>query len=113
MTTAPPPQPPASPPPAPPTMSQGERSGFSLGDFLSFRYMITPPLVQVIYVLVTVIITIAGLVTMLSDAPNAGPLPGLLIIVFGNLLWRVYMELVMLFFRINEGIQGIERNTRR
>ena len=111
MTTAPPPQQPAAPPP-PPAAEPG-RTGFDLGAFLSFRYMITPPLVQVIYVLVAVIITIAGVVTMVSNAPGGGPLPGLLIIIFGNLLWRVYMELVMLFFRINEGIQGIERNTRR
>jgi hypothetical protein len=111
MTTAPPPQQPATPPPAP--AGAPERSGFSLGDFLSFRYMITPPLVQVIYVLVAVIIVIAGLVTMVSNAPGAGALPGLAIIIFGNLIWRVYMELVMLFFRINDGIQGIERNTRR
>lgn len=110
MTTAPPQQP-AAPPPPPAVETEG--TGFSLGDFLSFRYMITPPLVQVIYVLVTVIITIAGLVTMVSDTPGSGPLPGLLIIIFGNLVWRVYMELVMLFFRINDGVQGIERNTRR
>jgi hypothetical protein len=107
MTTAPPPQQPATPPPAP------ERTGFTLGNFLSFRYMITPPLVQVIYVLVAVIIVLVGLVTMGSNMPGGGVLPGLAIILFGNLIWRVYMELVMLFFRINDGVQGIERNTRR
>ena len=112
MTTAPPPQQPAAPPPPAPAAEAG-RTGFSLGDFLSFRYMITPPLVQVIYVLVALIITVVGIFTMVSNAPGGGPLPGLAIIIFGNLLWRVYMELVMLFFRINEGIQGIERNTRR
>jgi hypothetical protein len=111
MTTALPPDQPAAPPPPPAAPS--ERGGFNLGDFLSFRYMITPPLVQVIYVVVTLIITIVGLVTMVSDAPGGGPLPGLLIIVFGNLVWRVYMEIVMLFFRINDGVQAIERNTRR
>lgn len=111
MTTTPPPgeytaPAPTSPPPA-------TDRGFSISDFLSFRYMITPPLVQVIYVLVAVIIVVAGLVTMFSNAPGGGPLPGLAIIIFGNLIWRVYMELVMLFFRINEGIQRIDRNTRR
>lgn len=112
MTTAPPPQPPTAQAPPPPA-AEPDRAGFSLGDFLSFRYMITPPLVQVIYVLVAVIITIVGLLTLVSDAPGGGPLAGLLIIIFGNLIWRVYMELVMLFFRINDGIGGIERNTRR
>lgn len=86
---------------------------FSLGGFLSFRYMITPVLVQGIYVLVAVIITIVGLIAMVNAGPDGGILTGLLIIVLGNLVWRVYMEIVMLFFRINEGIQAVERNTRR
>ncbi|MGH2445111.1 MAG: DUF4282 domain-containing protein [Candidatus Limnocylindria bacterium] len=104
MTTAPPPT--AYEPPQEPA------GGFSLGDFLSFTYLITPALVQGIYILGAILITIAGLFAMLSSGPNSGPLVGILIIVFGNLVWRVYMELMMLFFRINQGIQQIERNSR-
>jgi hypothetical protein len=108
-TTPPPPAPPATgiPPSAPPP-----RPGFDLNAFLSFRYLITPPLVQGIYVLGAIGVTITALVTMFSGAQNS-VLGGLLIIVFGNLIWRVYMELVMLLFRINDGIQEIGRNTRR
>jgi len=92
--------------PAPP------RPGFSLGTFLNFQYMITPVLVQGIYILVAVIITIIGLIAMFGGGQGAGLLGGLVIIILGNLIWRVYMEIVMLFFRINEGIQRVEQNTR-
>jgi hypothetical protein len=112
MTTAPPPQPPPAQPPPPPA-ARTERAGFTVGDFLSFRYLITPPLVQVIYVLGAIFVTIAGLLAMVGTTGRPEVLSGLLIIVFGNLIWRVYLELVMLLFRINDGIQGIERNTRR
>lgn len=107
MTSAPPPHPSTDHVPPEP------RSGFTLGNFISFRYMITPVLVQGIYILVAVIITIIGLIAMFSVAGGAGPLGGLAIIIIGNLVWRVYMEIVMLFFRINEGIQRVEQNTRR
>jgi Domain of unknown function (DUF4282) len=111
MTTTPPPTDYTTP--APVSVPPQPDVGFSIGSFLSFRYMITPALVQVIYVLVAIIIVIARILTMVNDAPGQGPIPGLLIIIFGNLIWRVYMELVMLFFRINEGIRNIDRNTRR
>jgi len=90
-----------------------EPSSFTVSGFLNFRYLITPVLVQGIYLLIALLITIAGLVTMFSGVSGGGPLAGLLIIVIGNLVWRIYMEFVMLFFRINEGIQRIERNTHR
>lgn len=113
MTTTPPPQQPSAASPPPPSAPSVMRTGFALGDFLSFRYLITPPLVQVIYVLGAILVTIGGLLTMVGTTGRPEVLSGLLIIVFGNLIWRVYMELVMLLFRINDGIQGIERNTRR
>jgi len=88
--------------------------GFTMGNFLSFRYLITPVLVQGIYLIGAALITIGGVVAIVAPGPTSGgALGGLLILLLGNLLWRVYMELVMLFFRINEGVQRIERNTRR
>jgi len=104
MTTAPPPASPAD-----------DVAGFNLGDFLSFRYLITPPLIQVIYLVGAVVITIIGLLLMLGARGDigAGLFGGLAFILLGNLAWRVYMELVMLLFRINSGIQQIDRNTRR
>ena len=106
MTTMPPSQ---NAEPAP----LAEPSGFTVSGFFNFRYMITPVLVLGIYILVAVTITIIGLVTMFGTSAGSGVVPGLLIILIGNLMWRIYMEFVMLFFRINEGIQRIERNTRR
>jgi len=104
----------AQPPLEAPASAPAPSGGFSFGSFFSFRYMITPVLVQGIYIIGAVLITIFGLVAMFGSTPSSsGPLGGLLIIVFGNLLWRVYMEIVMLFFRINDGIQRVERNTRR
>ena len=97
----------STPPPKPP----GQTGGFNFGEFLSFRYLITPPLMTVIYVIGAVLITL-GSVATLAVRGGGGVVVGLLIFVFGNLYWRVILEFVMVLFRMNDSLQSIDKRGR-
>ena len=85
-----------------------------MGDFLAFRKMITPTVIQIIFWLGTIICIIVGLGVlqggdMLAAAsPVPPPLLAGLIIVLGPLIIRVYCELVMVLFRIYESLRAVE-----
>jgi Domain of unknown function (DUF4282) len=107
-------QPPAPPPggwPPPPMPPQGggqpqtpAHRGFSFGDFINFRYMITPGLITIIYVLAVIGITLGALAAI-----NTSAVAAVLIWVFGMLWVRVIFETMIVLFRINDGIQEIAR----
>jgi len=114
QSTPPPPDPNAPPvswaPPAiPPSTRPG--GGFNFNDFLSFRYLITPALVTIIYVIGLIVISIAAIVTMTSRS-GGGPVGGLLLLIFGNLYWRMILEFLMVLFRMNDALQSIDRRGR-
>ena len=89
------------------------RPGFELNEFLAFRYLITPGLVTVIYVIGAVFITLGALVLPASGGQGgAGIIAGVLVLVFGNLYWRVILEFIMVLFRINDSLASIERHGR-
>jgi hypothetical protein len=110
---APPPQQSGNPPVswAPPTATPPPTSGekFDINAFLSFRYLITPALVSVIYFVGAMLITLAAVGTL---AQRNGAVAGILIFIFGNLYWRVILEFIMVLFRMNDSLQSIERRGR-
>ncbi len=69
-----------------------------MNEFLSFRKMITPAVIQVIFWLMTLVAVIAGLVQIFS---GDGVWQGLLMIVLGPLVVRIYCELLIVIFSIN------------
>jgi hypothetical protein len=71
-------------------------------DLLFFDKMIMPKVITLLYWLGLVISVIAGLATMFSSF-----LTGLGILVGGCIAARLYGEMIMLFFKINEGVQDI------
>ncbi len=80
------------------------REGFSFGDFITFRFMITPPLITVIYVVAVIVITIGALAAL--NASVLGAILGWIVVM----LWvRVVFEVMIVLFRINDGIQKIAR----
>lgn len=91
-----------------------------MGEFLSFKRMITPIIIQVVFWIAVVLIIIGGLITIVggllqlgSREPVAGlgtALGGLLIIIFGPLVARVYAEVLMVLFRINETLTDISES---
>jgi hypothetical protein len=114
----------------------------SVGDFFAFRKMISPDLIRFAYVLGVIIITVYGLAIMFGqvgpparygygidhsftgityglayiEAP-AGDYRsfffGLLIVVLGNLIWRVVCESWILFFSMHEVLRSVDRQLRR
>jgi hypothetical protein len=83
------------------------RSGFRLADFLTFRYMITPPLITVIYIIGAVLVTIGSIAYI-----NTSALGAVFAWIFLMLYLRVILELIVVLFRINDGIQTIARRDR-
>ena len=85
-------------------------------EFLTFKRMITPILIQVAFWLAVVLIVIVGLITIFGgliqigrDAVTGlgGAVGGILIIVFGPLVARIYAEILIVLFRMNETLTEI------
>lgn len=91
--------------------SNCKKSAFK--DFFVFRKMITPIIIQIIFWL-SVIGCIGFGIYMISEPwdlgldEETGIWIGILIIVLGPLIIRLQMELVILFFRINETLTEIK-----
>jgi hypothetical protein len=77
-----------------------------LREFLTFRYLITPILLQVVFWIFLVGVIVFGFVVMFGYSYHRPePLPGLLIILFGPVVLRFYVELLIVMFRVHESLQ--------
>jgi Na+/proline symporter len=75
-------------------------------DYLSFRKMITPAFIQIIFWIGVAAIVIGGLFAM--DQSIFGGLLGMLV---GLLVWRIYCELMLILFKIHERLGEISDKT--
>lgn len=75
-------------------------------DYLSFRKMITPAFIQIIFWIGVAAIVIGGLFAM--DQSIFGGLLGMLV---GLLIWRIYCELMLILFKIHERLGEISDKT--
>src|SRR5690242_360612 len=76
-----------------------------MDDFLSFRRMITPVLLQVMFVVASALAIAAGVALVALPGKHhrsSDVLAGLALIVLGPLVVRLYCELLIVVFRINE-----------
>jgi hypothetical protein len=80
-----------------------------MNEFLSFRKMITPIFIQVIFWLFVVLAVISALVTMFQGGVNI--LFGLIFLVVGPFLARIYCELLIILFRIYDELVAIRTGT--
>jgi len=81
-------------------------------DFLKFRKMITPVIIQILF-WVGVAIAIIGAIGMMiygvaSDGQGIMVLVGLVMLVLGPVVVRIYCELLILFFRMNKTLTDIK-----
>jgi len=81
--------------------------------FFSFDRMITPSIIKVLFWIGVVVSVIGGLATIIGGiaAPYGGGtmvLSGILGIIFGPLITRVYCELLILLFKINDNLGEIK-----
>ena len=82
-------------------------------DFLKFRKMITPVIIQILFWVGAASCVIAALVVIALSFGSSGGgaaqfLGGLLMLVLGPVLVRIYCELLILFFRMNETLTDIK-----
>lgn len=89
-----------------------------VSDFLSFRRMITPLIIQILFWIGVIVSVIAGLIMIVSgtssDYGGGGEvLIGLLVIAIGPFVVRIWCELLILFFRMNETLTEIRNNTQK
>lgn len=75
------------------------------GGFLAFRKMISVELIKAVYLLGALAIAGAGFVAIVRGQLGAG----LLVIIGGNVLWRLLCEGGILLFSIHELLASIER----
>ncbi|HML11591.1 MAG TPA: DUF4282 domain-containing protein [Stellaceae bacterium] len=79
-----------------------------MGDFLRFQTMITPIVVQILFWIAVAGCVIGGIVAIAG-----GEVKGILVIILGPIAARIYAEILILFFRINDHLRQIEHNTTR
>ena len=76
-----------------------------LGDYLSFRAMITPVAIQIVFWLLVAGSVLSSLGLIFSGAV----VQGLVALILGPLMIRIFCELVIVTFKMNEGIQRIAK----
>ena len=82
-----------------------------MSDFWAFRKMVTPVIIQILFWVGVIVCIIAGVVmiaTGVKNPENQTVLPGVLLIIFGPLVVRLYCEILIVFFRINETLTEIK-----
>ena len=95
---------------APKPIPQQSPSDFQ--KFINFDIMITPAIMKVIYIIGSVVIIIAALVSLFSGQALVA-----IAAIFGGaaalVFFRLYCELVMVFFKMHENLKHIKNNTER
>lgn len=72
-------------------------------DFLAFRKMLTPIIIQIVFWLGLVVCVLGGLATLIG-----GSLSGLVLLVLGPIAVRIYCEILILVFRMNDTLTDIK-----
>jgi hypothetical protein len=77
-----------------------------VGDFFSFHRMLTPAIIQVVFWILVAVNVLIGL-WLLTSGEGATAVLGLVYLVLGPLVVRVYCELVIVIFRIHSTLVEI------
>jgi hypothetical protein len=89
---------------------EGSSMNGNIGDYLKFNKMVTPVIIQVLFWLFAALCVVVGLVTFLASAVGnnlGGAVRGILVIIFGPILVRIYAELLLVIFKIHDAVQLI------
>ncbi len=89
-----------------------------LSDFLKFDKMITPVIIKIIFWIGLAVSTITALSLVFSGLNNPWGggfevLLGLLTLILGPLTVRVYCELLIIAFKINDSLSEIKENLKK
>lgn len=77
-----------------------------MNEFLSFRKMITPVIIQIVFWIGVVGCVIGGFVSLVQ-----GQFEGIFMMLIGPVVVRIYCELIIIAFRLLDTMQKIEKNT--
>ena len=83
----------------------------NIRDMFFFDAMLTPKIITIVYWLLLVFALLAGLGSMFlygfANVTFGGFMKGLMITVGGGIAARIWCELLIVFFKINENVQKI------
>lgn len=87
-----------------------------MNDFLAFRKMITPLIIQIIFWIGVAVCVLVGLASIIAGVGNhygggSQVLGGVLVLILGPLAVRVNCELLIIIFRIHDRLVDIRDNT--
>ncbi|MEE8323180.1 MAG: DUF4282 domain-containing protein [Candidatus Bathyarchaeia archaeon] len=77
----------------------------TFNEFSSFKKMITPTFIQIIFWVGAAVIAIVGLYMMV----RADFFLGLIYLVLGPVVWRIYCEILIVLFKIHENVEAINQ----
>jgi len=83
-----------------------------MNEHLKFDKMIAPVIIQVVFWVGVVVVVLTGLVQLFTGG-FLGVITGLLTIVIGPLIVRLYCEIIIIVFKINDTLHEIRNNTKR
>jgi hypothetical protein len=84
-----------------------------MGDFLRFETMITPVLIQVVFWIAVFFCVIGGIIMMVAGGQTSQRVGGLFLFILGPIGARIYAEIFIIWFRMNDHLRQIEHNTQR
>lgn len=73
-------------------------------DFLAFRKMLTPLIIQIVFWLGLIVCVLGGLAAIIGG----NGLPGLFMLFLGPIAVRIYCEILILVFRMNDTLTDIK-----
>jgi len=77
-----------------------------MNEYLTFRKMITPIAIQVLFWLGVAVCVIAGIVNLAR-----GEVEGIVVLIIGPIVVRIYCEILIVVFRMLDALQQLVRNT--
>lgn len=89
-------------------MNAGSTS--KLDDFLSFKVMLTPMLIRILFIVGIVLVFGLAIFTIIKVDSAFGTLIALLELIFGVVWVRITLEVFIVFFRINETLTQIHNH---
>ena len=98
---------------------RNEQGRYGFADFMSFKKLISGVLIQFVYAIGVACIIFSGIETFVKkkhgffsvvNSENQ-VLNGLMLIVVGNILWRLLCEAYIVIFRMHDLLVSIKSNT--
>ncbi|UVT16320.1 MAG: DUF4282 domain-containing protein [Nitrospira sp.] len=91
------------------------------GGYFAFRELVTPHLIKVVYIVGACFITAAGVISILSPETLSGGYEadpiltrfgGIMVLLVGNLVWRMMCEGAILLFSLHEILVSLDTRAR-